>query len=174
MSSGSSSSNLHGSSRTPNEFCFCGVRAAPIRMAWTKENIGRRYVGCTKYPARNACKFFYWVDLKICERGNEALWDMKKKIDAVEDEICDCRAREVELQCELTTLRERISKLQMINSQHNKENATLTTEITKVRKKMLCIKAIFGVFIMIYLMLMFFNLMNRMNKIDDMFCLPSN
>ncbi|KAL2505037.1 GRF-type domain-containing protein [Abeliophyllum distichum] len=41
--------------------CLCG-RIAAIRTAWTDNNLGRRFLGCSYYGHPDACDYFKWVD----------------------------------------------------------------------------------------------------------------
>ncbi|KAL2547593.1 GRF-type domain-containing protein [Forsythia ovata] len=41
--------------------CMCGQIAA-MRTAWTENNPGRRFLGCSYYGRQDACDYFKWVD----------------------------------------------------------------------------------------------------------------
>ncbi|KAL2556444.1 uncharacterized protein Fot_01183 [Forsythia ovata] len=41
--------------------CLCGQIAA-TRTAWTENNRGRRFLGCSYYGRPNSCDYFKWVD----------------------------------------------------------------------------------------------------------------
>ncbi|KAL2463861.1 uncharacterized protein Fot_53517 [Forsythia ovata] len=41
--------------------CLCG-RIAAMRTAWTENNPGRRFLGCSYYGRLDACDYFKWVD----------------------------------------------------------------------------------------------------------------
>ena len=44
-------------------YCDCNLQAKSCRGT-TKDNLGRLYVGCPKYPKKNACDFFQWIEPK--------------------------------------------------------------------------------------------------------------
>ena len=55
--------------------CYCG-HPAPIKIAWTEDNPGRRFVGCYNYKIKN-CGYFHWVDDKITKK--ERIYDFYKR-----------------------------------------------------------------------------------------------
>ncbi|KAL2557910.1 uncharacterized protein Fot_02649 [Forsythia ovata] len=44
--------------------CLCG-RIIAFRTAWTKNNLGKRFLGCSYYRRLDACDYFKWVDPPI-------------------------------------------------------------------------------------------------------------
>ncbi|KAH7841419.1 hypothetical protein Vadar_029631 [Vaccinium darrowii] len=42
--------------------CNCG-KPSPMRKSKTKENPGRRFLGCGNYEnGKKNCEYFYWID----------------------------------------------------------------------------------------------------------------
>ncbi|KAL2530391.1 uncharacterized protein Fot_22992 [Forsythia ovata] len=46
---------------TEQTMCMCGKNAA-MKTSWTKNNSGRRFLGCSFYGRLDACDYFKWVD----------------------------------------------------------------------------------------------------------------
>ena len=57
-------------------------------MAWTMENLGRRFYGYARYK-NNECCLFVRVDLKICDRGNEVILELLEKNREMEKQVHD-------------------------------------------------------------------------------------
>ncbi|KAK9293079.1 hypothetical protein L1049_021063 [Liquidambar formosana] len=77
-----SSANSRNSSQQPSccrRFgnCYCGVES-PLNTAWTKDNPGRRFYGCAKFPTSN-CEFFHWHDEEFSARAKEVSWMLYKE-----------------------------------------------------------------------------------------------
>ncbi|KAH7866663.1 hypothetical protein Vadar_023367 [Vaccinium darrowii] len=69
--------------------CNCG-KPSPMRKSKTKENPGRRFLGCGNYEkGKKNCDYFYWIDPDPKEK------QMEDKIDALETET-----RALHLKCE--------------------------------------------------------------------------
>ncbi|PIA37025.1 hypothetical protein AQUCO_03100050v1 [Aquilegia coerulea] len=70
-------------------------------MAWTDENAGRRFFGCSKYVKKNGCVFrcqhFKWVD-EAYPTLRDRLWGMYAQIDGLKE-------RNEELEIKVTTLK---------------------------------------------------------------------
>lgn len=53
--------------------CNCG-KPSPIRKSKTKENPGRRFLGCGHYEkGKKNCDYFYWIDPTPKEKEMEAV-----------------------------------------------------------------------------------------------------
>ena len=63
--------------------CHCG-QPAPIKMAWTEENPGRRFAGCRNYKIKS-CSFFRWIDLEKTPR--ERMYDFYLKNQQLKHEL---------------------------------------------------------------------------------------
>ncbi|KAL8034845.1 hypothetical protein ABFX02_12G057100 [Erythranthe guttata] len=68
-------------------FCDCGLKVF-VQTSWTEGNPGRRFVTC---PSRNRskCKFVYWCDPSICDRGKQIIPGLLKKINILQIELDD-------------------------------------------------------------------------------------
>ncbi|WCJ43573.1 hypothetical protein M5689_024305 [Euphorbia peplus] len=121
-------------SYNPPSYCYCNQRARR-RTAWTELNIGKRFLGCGRYPGVNACNFFKWLDdPPICDRGREILEEMKHKIGNYNDEIHECRTGEAKMHAEIKELTEKNQKLELLKIRNMEEIVVLKTTMEKYRK----------------------------------------
>ncbi|KAH7833732.1 hypothetical protein Vadar_009201 [Vaccinium darrowii] len=104
MSSSSTGATTASTNQEGYKFlCECNVRA-PLRTALTKENVGRRFLGCGNYQGEGGkkCNFFDWFDPETCKRGKEfGNWIVKKNQDLQNiiknlHEACKEQRREME------------------------------------------------------------------------------
>ncbi|KAF5175873.1 hypothetical protein FRX31_034541 [Thalictrum thalictroides] len=77
------------SSSSSSSSCYCSSSApSPLKMAWTDENVGRRFFGCSKYLKKGDfvfhCKHFRWVD-KSFPTLRDRVWSMYAEIDALKE-----------------------------------------------------------------------------------------
>ncbi|KAL2501107.1 GRF-type domain-containing protein [Forsythia ovata] len=54
--------------------CLCG-RIAATRTAWTENNSGRKFLGCSYYGRPDACDYFKWVDPPLLHPRYKSLVD---------------------------------------------------------------------------------------------------
>ncbi|KAH7856435.1 hypothetical protein Vadar_001423 [Vaccinium darrowii] len=86
MTSSSSSSSTF---QMEYPICHCG-KPSPLRKSNTKENPGRRFLGCGNYEkGKKKCEFFYWVD-------------PDPKVKQIEDkiEVLESEKRALHLKCQ--------------------------------------------------------------------------
>ncbi|KAH7841383.1 hypothetical protein Vadar_029157 [Vaccinium darrowii] len=85
-----SSSSASSTFQLEYPICNCG-KPSPIRKSKTKENPGRRFLGCGNYEEKGKknCDYFYWIDPASKEK------QMEDKIQALESEN-----RALHLKCE--------------------------------------------------------------------------
>ncbi|KAB1219523.1 hypothetical protein CJ030_MR3G012319 [Morella rubra] len=86
-----SSSSVTASGGHRSVLCHCGL-VAPLKMALTGFNPGRRFFGCAKWSEKSnqeSCNFFLWYDPSTCPRGIEVGPMLTKKIKALESEKSD-------------------------------------------------------------------------------------
>lgn len=83
-SSSQSSTNSGEKSRIVK--CACGL-ISPVRVAGTKRNSGRRFMGCGRYGKEGSCNFFEWVDYPIGEREGECAVELADKVKTCEEEV---------------------------------------------------------------------------------------
>ena len=62
----SSSGNFSGSCGH-----MCNEQTCVLRTNLSLYNVGRRFLGCSRYKVGPKCLFFVWVDNPTCPRGNE-------------------------------------------------------------------------------------------------------
>ena len=86
MSDRSSTASDHGYQEIL--VCFYGL-PCPLRISSSKDNSGRRYVGCPKFKdcTGTHCKFFYWIDDPINDRIRVMLSELKTKNKLLEDQL---------------------------------------------------------------------------------------
>ncbi|KAE8099822.1 hypothetical protein FH972_017775 [Carpinus fangiana] len=86
MSDRSSTASGHGHQET--RVCFCGL-PCPLRTSSSKDNPGRRYVGCPKFKdgTETHCKFFDWIDDPVNDRICAMLSELKTKNKLLEDQL---------------------------------------------------------------------------------------
>ncbi|KAH7837124.1 hypothetical protein Vadar_009940 [Vaccinium darrowii] len=57
-----SSSSASSTFQIEYQICNCG-KPSPMRKSKTKENPGRRFLGCGNYEkGKKNCDYFYWID----------------------------------------------------------------------------------------------------------------
>ncbi|XP_057989147.1 uncharacterized protein LOC131172216 [Hevea brasiliensis] len=102
MTSHSESEQSRGEiSSSSVQLCHCGA-VSPIRTATTDGNEGRKFRGCGRFSTDGKrCSFFRWVDEIPYRRCKGIVAQMNENIADCEDEISDCRAREIELLAEI-------------------------------------------------------------------------
>ncbi|OMP03416.1 Zinc finger, GRF-type [Corchorus olitorius] len=57
--------------------CYC-KQVSPISTAWTKENAGRRFYGCSRFK-EGGCKFFDWYEEPLPKRVGDMLFALREK-----------------------------------------------------------------------------------------------
>ncbi|XP_062145603.1 disease resistance protein RPV1-like [Alnus glutinosa] len=74
------------SKRWESRECNCGTKTY-LTTSYTKDNLGRRFFGCSRYKERSRCSFFEWFDPPICARGGKLILDMRKRIKSLEEQL---------------------------------------------------------------------------------------
>ncbi|KAH7851053.1 hypothetical protein Vadar_006728 [Vaccinium darrowii] len=104
-----SSSSTTSNMQIEYPICNCG-KPSPMRKSKTKENPGRRFLGCGNYEkGKKTCDYFYWIDPDPKEK------QMKDKIEALESE-----KRALHLKCQ-----EHVDFLQELVEEYKKLNKKL-------------------------------------------------
>ncbi|CAL8175415.1 unnamed protein product [Prunus armeniaca] len=65
------------------QWCHCG-KLARMQTSWTSSNPGRRFLVCPKSK---------WFDAEMCERSKSLIPSLLRKIDRVEKENANIRAK---------------------------------------------------------------------------------
>ncbi|KAH7858926.1 hypothetical protein Vadar_029438 [Vaccinium darrowii] len=77
----SSSSSASSTFQIEYPTCHCG-KPSPMRKSNTKENPGRRFLGCGNYEkGKKKCEYFYWID------PDPKVRELESKIDALENVV---------------------------------------------------------------------------------------
>ncbi|KAL2553937.1 uncharacterized protein Fot_07556 [Forsythia ovata] len=74
---------------TEHTMCLCGSNAT-MRTAWTENNPGRRFLGCSFYGRPDACDYFKWVDPIVHPRYKSVINGLLRKAnkkDALEKKL---------------------------------------------------------------------------------------
>ncbi|CAH9137507.1 unnamed protein product [Cuscuta epithymum] len=72
--------------------CYCGI-PAKILTSWTNDNPGRRFLACSRGTCA-CCNMFEWLDEEICYRSKMIIPGLLRKINRLEAELADEKARE--------------------------------------------------------------------------------
>ncbi|KAH7857756.1 hypothetical protein Vadar_016179 [Vaccinium darrowii] len=93
--------------------CNCG-KPSPMRKSKTKENLGRRFLGCGNYEkGKKNCDYFYWIDPDPKEK------QMEDKIETLKSE-----KRDLHLKCQ-----EHVDMLQELVNENMKLKKKLTVKV---------------------------------------------
>ncbi|KAH7857674.1 hypothetical protein Vadar_015240 [Vaccinium darrowii] len=66
-----SSSSASSTFQIEYSICHCG-KPSPMRKSKTKENPGRRFLGCGNYEkGKKNCEYFYWIDPDFKDKEKE-------------------------------------------------------------------------------------------------------
>ena len=128
--------------------CYCGLNTV-IKTSTTTNNRVRRFRGCLLFPRNGACEFFQWIDEKtIPFASNEQIW---------EDDILECRVREIELERELGAVKKHLNELEGDLSEAVEEISRLKGIIDgEMKKKKHVICSYYCAFIILLLCLCLF------------------
>lgn len=99
------------STATSTRSCKCGD-PSPVKVAWSKENLGRRYQNCWKFPSKTRCDFFEWLD-----PDESTVKRMKKLVTANENLTME----KEEMLTQLLSLECRIEKIKKGKNQWKKK-----------------------------------------------------
>ncbi|KAH7835231.1 hypothetical protein Vadar_024192 [Vaccinium darrowii] len=100
----SSSSSASSTFQIEYPTCHCG-KPSPMRKSNTKENPGRRFLGCGNYEkGKRTCEYFYWID------PDPKVKELESKIEALH---LKCQERENVVQ-ELAKENEKLKKKLMV------------------------------------------------------------
>nr|POE57893.1 hypothetical protein CFP56_52944 [Quercus suber] len=85
VSFASASASSKGSlRRRAPRICYCLSPQKPMLVvSWTNNNSGKRFYGCPNYWIGKKCKFFQWVDDKICECGKVLIPEMSHLLESL-------------------------------------------------------------------------------------------
>ncbi|KAL6513934.1 hypothetical protein OROHE_019390 [Orobanche hederae] len=120
----SSQSQSSRSSRTTT--CFCG-RVPVIVPSWKEKNVGRRFLGCSRYPDAGYCNFFQWFDPPMCDRSLQIIPGLLRKLD-------EQNLKMTTLETVVDNLEEKIRILQSMNCSLEKENGLLKLAKKKIEE----------------------------------------
>ncbi|KAH7841386.1 hypothetical protein Vadar_029227 [Vaccinium darrowii] len=100
--------------------CHCG-KPSPMRKSKTKENPGRRFLGCGDYEkGKKNCDYFYWIDPDFKDKEKE------DKIEALQSE-----KRALHLKCQ---------EMENVMQEALKENKKLKKKLIAVEGVVVCYK----------------------------------
>ncbi|KAL8506399.1 hypothetical protein ACS0TY_017327 [Phlomoides rotata] len=91
--------------------CYCSIEAATV-TSWKNANVGRRFLGCAKYPHSGYCRFFQRIEPLMCDRAKEVIPSLLKKINDQRIEIVNAEEMEEKYQAMCSGLKGYIEELE--------------------------------------------------------------
>ncbi|KAL8466997.1 hypothetical protein ACS0TY_035902 [Phlomoides rotata] len=121
------------SSGNPEQItCYCH-RVAVTVTSWKEDNVGRRFLGCERYPNKGYCKFFKWIDEQLCERAKQIIPGLLKRLNEQRDEKRN-------MESVIDKLEEMRSIMQSVNDRLEVENRALKNENRALKKENIALK----------------------------------
>ncbi|KAL8547073.1 hypothetical protein ACS0TY_006701 [Phlomoides rotata] len=153
--------------------CYCGLFPVTV-TSWKNENVGRRFLGCKRYPMDGYCTFFKWVDTPLCDRAKQIIPGLLRRINEqkatiqnLEFELVKLEEKSRKMQSVICSLEEEIRSLK--TEMKTKEEIKTEEEIRSLKKLKPCVKMVKTVVVCWacwYLIMMGFNLISHGSRAE--------